>query len=126
MRVPVLLMLFLWIALIFCAAPAASVAQTAPAQPSTSLQFSVDSGAIIPADGSSLTPEHFSLAGPYELDGRDLEGRHICLKMRTYVVARDDQDSDSTHFRSYHECLPAWKVDLRTSQQPQEKAPATR
>lgn len=32
---------------------------------------------------------------------------NICFKMRTYVMARDSKDSDSTHLVRYTTCTPA-------------------
>ena len=37
-----------------------------------------------------------------------------CLKIRSYVVARDSKDSDSTHFVSYSTCQPASRYRLKT------------
>ncbi|HEY1678381.1 MAG TPA: hypothetical protein VGG04_11770 [Candidatus Sulfotelmatobacter sp.] len=32
---------------------------------------------------------------------------NVCFKMRTYVMARDSKDSDSTHLVRYTTCTPA-------------------
>ena len=32
---------------------------------------------------------------------------NVCFKMRTYVMARDSKDSDSTHLVRYSTCTPA-------------------
>jgi len=39
-----------------------------------------------------------------------------CLKIRSYVVARDSKDSDSTHFVGYSTCQPASRYRLETIQ----------
>src|SRR3974390_666124 len=77
-----------------------------------------DPGIVLPAFGASLA----TADSPAAFD--KLVDRNFCLKTRTYVVARDNPQSDVTHPRSYHECLPAWKFDLRTSQQQQPTAPS--
>jgi hypothetical protein len=40
----------------------------------------------------------------------------VCLKIRSYVVARDDRDSDSVHLVGYSTCQPASRYRLRTTQ----------
>jgi len=45
----------------------------------------------------------------------DLDGITTCLKIRSYVVARDSKDSDSTHPVSYSTCQPAKRYSLRTT-----------
>jgi hypothetical protein len=46
-----------------------------------------------------------------------------CYSMRTYRVTRDDPDSDSTRPAGYSTCLPATRVQLRTSEDLPERAP---
>jgi|SRR5579862_235822 len=40
-----------------------------------------------------------------------------CYTMRSYVVARDSKDSDSTHPINYSTCQPASKYRVKTTQQ---------
>ena len=40
----------------------------------------------------------------------------VCLKIRSYVVARDAKDSDSVHPVGYSTCQPASRYRLRTTQ----------
>jgi len=40
----------------------------------------------------------------------------ICYAIRSYVVARDSKDSDSTHPVSYSTCEPAARYQLRTTE----------
>ena len=40
----------------------------------------------------------------------------ICYAIRSYVVARDSKDSDSTHPVSYSTCQPAARYQLRTTE----------
>jgi len=42
-------------------------------------------------------------------------GDGVCLKIRSYVVARDSKNSDSTHLVGYSTCQPAKKFQLRTA-----------
>ena len=40
-----------------------------------------------------------------------------CLKIRSYVVARDSKDSDATHLVSYSTCQPANRYGLKKTQE---------
>ncbi|MGZ4816338.1 MAG: hypothetical protein ACXVZV_13065 [Terriglobales bacterium] len=48
------------------------------------------------------------------LDGQ-LDADIDCLKIRSYVVARDSKDSDSTHLVRYSTCQPASRYRLKTT-----------
>ena len=48
--------------------------------------------------------------------GGDLVTDTTCLKIRSYVVARDSKNSDSTHPVSYSTCQPASRYRLRTTE----------
>jgi hypothetical protein len=50
------------------------------------------------------------LGGPLDADA-------TCFTMRSYVVARDSKDSDSTHPTGYSTCQPASKYRVRTTEQ---------
>jgi len=39
-----------------------------------------------------------------------------CLTLRSYVVARDSKDSDSTHLVSYSTCQPAARYRVKTTE----------
>jgi hypothetical protein len=41
---------------------------------------------------------------------------NTCLKIRSYVVARDSKDSDSTHPVSYSTCQPSTRYRVRTTE----------
>jgi hypothetical protein len=45
----------------------------------------------------------------------DLLADRYCLKMRSYLVARDRKNSDSTHLVGYSTCQPASRYRLRTT-----------
>ena len=47
---------------------------------------------------------------------RELAMDSSCYAMRTYVVARDDKQSDSTHFVRYSTCQPASRYRLKSAQ----------
>jgi hypothetical protein len=49
------------------------------------------------------------------LDG-DTDGVTTCLKIRSYVVARDSKDSESTHLVSYSTCQPSSRYQLKTTE----------
>jgi hypothetical protein len=41
---------------------------------------------------------------------------NVCYKMRTYVVARDDNRSDAVRPVAYYTCLPGTKVAMKSAQ----------
>jgi hypothetical protein len=47
------------------------------------------------------------------LDG-PLDGDTTCYTIRSYVVARDSKDSDSTHMTGYSTCQPASRYRVKT------------
>jgi hypothetical protein len=111
MRLTTLLLLL--ITLMLLTAPAASFAQIVSPSKSNA-PFTGDSAAILRADGSNPSMSD-DRRGLRNFDSGD---SHVsCLTMRTYVVARENRDSDVTHTVRYYECVPAWKFDLRTSGQ---------
>src|SRR5512144_2609467 len=94
MRITGLLVVLLLILILFFAAPAASYAQTgnsASAAPSVADRADID-----------RTVRNF-LHG----DGAQLERDGVCYTMRTYIVAREDQDSDVTRPVRVTRCLPS-------------------
>jgi hypothetical protein len=48
--------------------------------------------------------------------GGELDADIDCLKIRSYVVARDSKDSDSTHLVRYSTCQPASRYRLKTTE----------
>jgi hypothetical protein len=46
-------------------------------------------------------------------------GDSYCLKIRSYVVARDSKHSDSVHPAGYTTCVPASRFRLRTTEEHQ-------
>ena len=61
-----------------------------------------------PPFGQDLQVDSFAIP-PYSL------ADHYCLKMRSYLMARDSKNSDSTHLAGYSTCLPASRYRLRTA-----------
>ena len=105
MRLTGLLAILLFLAIVFFAASAASYAQTLHAvAPSSSTDL------VKPATPDTLAQPRFTrrLFSEEQRDG-------ICYTMRTYVVARESRDSDVTVPKAYHECLPEWKLQMRTT-----------
>ena len=76
-----------------------------------------ESNVLVPNPGQNLT---LSL-NPDSKNSRvvDSMGRladdTTCLAIRSYVVARDSKDSDSTHLVHYSTCQPASRYQLRTA-----------
>jgi len=49
----------------------------------------------------------------FKLDASDADA--TCYNIRSYVVARDSKDSDSTHPAGYSTCLPSNRYQLRSA-----------
>jgi hypothetical protein len=49
------------------------------------------------------------------LEDMPLQGDDICYTIRSYVVARDSKDSDSTHPVKSSTCLPGSRYHLKTA-----------
>lgn len=64
-----------------------------------------------PSDPWRIIPK----ADLYETDKSKVADT-TCYAIRSYVVARDDKDSDSTHFVRYSTCQPASRYRLKTAQ----------
>lgn len=121
MRLGTLLLVI--VAILLLTAPAASFAQSSAALVSSAKagsSFTGDSGAVIRPDGTPASPENAS-----EWRKLNSGSQLSCFTMRTYVVARDTPDSDSTHAAGYHECVPAWKFEMRSSEQREPAAGTT-
>ena len=114
-------LLLLTVAVLLLTAPAASFAQSVPA-PKFNTPFTGDDAAILRADGSNLPMSGDS----HEIRTFDTGDSHVtCLTMRTYVVARENRNSDVTHHVRYYECVPAWKFDMRKTDQKQRSPEET-
>jgi hypothetical protein len=78
-------------------------------------QFRLDQGQVDLRTGKSK-PEAKTRTLVMGLDGR-LDDDATCYTMRSYVVARDSKDSDSTHLTGYSTCQRASKYRLKTTEQ---------
>ena len=78
-------------------------------------QFRLDQGQVDLRTGKSK-PEAKARTLVMGLDGR-LDDDATCYTMRSYVVARDSKDSDSTHLTGYSTCQRASKYRLKTTEQ---------
>ena len=107
MRVTGLLAVLLLILVIFFAAPAASFAQGANDN-ARSQDFTYKS-----ADALQK-----ALKGLADRDVLQLERDGVCYTLRTYVMARDEKDSDSTHLVRETRCLPAARLQFKTATEP--------
>jgi hypothetical protein len=126
MRLTGLLALLLFFLIVFFAAPAASNAQTAQAPAATSNsngllpENAAQSEPLQPATDAPMLDRPLVLRQPLMDHGgdmvlRDYERDGVCYTMRTYVMAREDKDSDVTRMARYRKCLPSSKVDLKTA-----------
>ncbi len=110
MRITGLLALLLFFLILFFAAPAASFAQAA----------SSDSSAK-PADKtevSRFTADTVADFGRRARAGSEFERDGVCYTMRTYVMAREDKDSDTTRMVRATRCLPEWKIEFKSAVAP--------
>lgn len=106
MRLTTLLLLV--IALLLLTTPAASFAQNM-SLPKTDSSYTGDGASILRPDGNSPN------SSAWKLDA--MNSRAVCYTMRTYVAVRDQPRSDTTHIAGYYECLPSWKLEMRSSGQ---------
>jgi hypothetical protein len=105
MRLTGLLAVLLFLLLVFFVAPAASFAQTASGQ----------GPVVVHARSTDELKAMRSLAGE---NVWELERDGVCYTLRTYVVARDEKDSDATHVVREARCLPASKLQFKTATEP--------
>jgi hypothetical protein len=78
-------------------------------------QFSLDQGQVDLLTGKSKS-EAKTRTLALGLNGR-MDDDATCYTMRSYVVARDSKDSDSTHLTGYSTCQRATKYRLKTTEQ---------
>jgi hypothetical protein len=77
-------------------------------------QFRLDPGQVDLRTGKSKS-EAKTRTLVMGLDGR-MDDDATCYTIRSYVVARDSKNSDSTHPTGYSTCQPASKYRVRTTQ----------
>lgn len=99
---------------------------------SSTAAMSTEPWRIIPNPNSNSEPTNHMLVDQFRLDrslgnagarthtlalGLDgLDSDTTCYKIRSYVVARDSEDSDSTHMTGYSTCQPAAKYRVKTTE----------
>jgi len=109
MRLTGLLAILLFLVIVFFAAPAASHAQVASPQNAVKPEAASPSAADAPP---VLEP---ALPSPRLLWPLELERDGVCYTMRTYLMAREERDSDVTRMVRYTRCLPGWKLHYKTA-----------
>ena len=105
--IPLLCGFLLAASLLCCATDETSASSTAP-ESSSSAQASVDAGVWL---HRHLPRRQFSLA---HRDGMSRE-ENVCLMLRTYIVVREERDSDVTRRDGEVICQPAWKFQTRSA-----------
>lgn len=110
MRLTGLLALLLFILIVFFAAPAASFAQT------TSTIITAKTATLSAA--SQPNDDTLSDLARRSRFGSEFERDGVCYTMRTYVMAREDKDSDVTRMVRTTRCLPSWKLEFKTAVTP--------
>ena len=110
MRFTGLLALLLFILIVFFVAPAASFAQT------TNTIITTRTVTL----SAALQPNDDTLAdlGRRTHFGSEFERDGVCYTMRTYVMAREEKDSDATRMVRATRCLPAWKLEFKSAVTP--------
>jgi hypothetical protein len=106
MRLTGLLALLLFLVVVLFAAPAASFAQ--------------DTTQLSPQVNANAFPER-ALTDLLRRGG-ELERDGVCYTMRTYVMAREEKDSDVTRMVKVTRCLPGNKIEFKSAVQPIRKS----
>ena len=107
MRVTGLLAFLLFLVVVLFAAPAASFAQAAD-DDVRSQDFT----------NKSADAWQKALRALADRDVLQLERDGVCYTLRTYVMARDEKDSDSTHMVRATRCLPSARLQFKTATEP--------
>ena len=130
MRLTGLLALLLFVLIVFFAAPAASYAQTAnpPAEKSGNAESNSNANVAetVQLIRNGVSERPLVASQPLVEHGGDLVLREslpdsrqaddfTCLKLRTYIVARDDKTTDATHPVRKVDCTPARKFNFKTA-----------
>ena len=119
MRVATLLGSFLLATCLFC-----SASDQAITQPIHSLVGRSGKSGFKPLPLLNQGALHASLAAEGKRLSQSLPTRvikavgpdaNLCYTMRTYVMVRQDRNSDVTRRDGYQVCQPAWKFEVRTA-----------
>ncbi len=125
MRIPGILLALLFGLASLGAAPASGQSQAAPGSVAPSGKSDLLNSA---AGASPIGKFHPANQRLHNFDLRNLGSIHIeedrdnvCYTMRSYIVARENRDSDSTKLVGYSTCQPSSKYELRiTVEDPKE------
>jgi hypothetical protein len=105
-------------------APAIGQSQPAPNSAAPTVKSYFLNGA---ADATKIAKSHPTNGHRHKLNRRNLgsileEDRdNVCYTMRSYIMARENRDSDSTKLVGYSTCQPSSKYELRiTVENPKE------
>lgn len=116
-RFPMTLGRLVIVALLLC--PLVAFSQDEQVQPSTGTTVSStaieklsEPWRIIPPEISLNQNTNVLRFSPRAISSDDF----VCLKIRSYVVARDSKDSDSVHPVKYSTCQPASRYQLKTTE----------
>jgi hypothetical protein len=130
MRLTGLLALLLFVLIVFYAAPAASFGQTANTPAVKSDNHETDSMTLLPEKlqlardrvserplvaSQPLLEHNGDLVLRESLQDLQQSDDFDCLKLRTYIVARDDKTTDATHPVRKVDCTPARKFNFKTA-----------
>jgi hypothetical protein len=107
MRLTGLLAVLLFLLIVFFAAPAASFAQSTGEARLHPTVFD-----------KSLDELLKDLQHSPDQNVWELERDGVCYTMRTYVVAREDRESDTTRVVRESRCLPGTRVQFKTALAP--------
>ncbi len=108
-------LLYLLTALLGLSAASIALAQEQPSQRAE--DFSILPGLNFKSLTDRASQYHLP---PNSSNRRDLASSQsaadtVCYTMRSYLVEREDPRSDVTRFAGYKKCLPASKVQLKTT-----------
>ena len=117
MRIPIALLSLLLGLASLGAAPASGQSQAAPGSVAPSAKFDLPNRATGVRPISKFHPANERLRN---FDPRNLgsiqteeDGDNICYTVRSYIVARENRNSDSTELVGYSTCQPSSKYELR-------------
>ena len=110
MRLTGLLVLLLILILLF-AAPAASYAQSS----SNATQ------APPKITARNVTAQSLADLARWARSDSQFERDGVCYTMRTYVMAREEEDSDATRVVRVTRCLPEWKLEFKSAIAPEPR-----
>ena len=98
--------------------PAAAYPDFLLAAPAASYAQSCRFGQAAPNAADSRGLRSGSVRNFMRGDGAQLERDGVCYTMRTYVVAREDKDSDVTRPVRVTRCLPETKLEFKSAVAP--------